>query len=96
MAMELLNVSHIVRRRLIYIVVQPVGEKKLAGGTPGDDGSLGRIVVREIIHRNLGIHSTLQIPEVFQGQRVSVVLGMAGYEEVAAVCLLYTSDAADD
>lgn len=81
----ILNFPHIVGRSLIDVIIEPVGEEKLPGGPPVDDGVSRGVILREVIHRNLWIHSFFQVTRILERQRVCVILQMAGDEEMAAV-----------
>ena len=84
----LYNFSHIIGRRLIYVVIEPVRIQELPGGTPINDRRVFRVIIRKIVGRYGRIHAFTQISEIFLCQSVGVIFGMAGNEEMAAVgCL---------
>ena len=67
---------------------------------PGEGRGPAVVVFREIVIRNLGIQSFIDVAEIFFCQRFTVIFRMAGYKDSPAApfcyCLLYTSDAADE
>ena len=64
----------IVRRRLVDVVVEPVGVEQLCVRSPGDPRLLRRVVVREIVHGDDGIHAALAVTLVLELESVGVVL----------------------
>lgn len=67
---------------LVHAIVQPVGEEHGRMASPPDDRVLARIVILEIVARNLGVQSSQGVPLVLIGQGLAVVLEMTGYEDL--------------
>ena len=81
----LLNRPDIIRRRLVHVIIEPVGIQQLPGGAPIDDRRVLRVIIREIVGRNRRIHSLIQVSEIFLRQRICIVFRVAGNEEMAAI-----------
>ena len=88
-----MDFRNIVRCGLIYVVIEPVGIKQLASASPADDGRAGGIVVREIVTGYMDGKPLITVPEIFFGQRVWIILGMAGDEELTGVLAFHSKDA---
>lgn len=88
-----MDFRNIVRCGLIYIVIEPVGIKQLASASPADDGGTGGIVVREIVIGHMNREPLVTVPEIFFGQCVWIIFGMAGNEELPGVHAFYSKDA---
>ena len=74
--------AHIVRSGLIYVIVKPVGIKKLSRRAPVYDRLLGRIVVREIVAGDIGIHSLGEVSVILIGKGVGIVFRMKSHKEL--------------
>ena len=72
----------VVRGGLVDKVVEPVHVQEIGVGSPGDDRLLRRIVIREVVLGDIGVDALLQIAEILVFQRVRVVLGVAGDEDL--------------
>ena len=74
---------------LIHVVIEPVGVKQLACAPPADNGRPGGVIVGKIVIGHMDGQPFVPIPEVFFGQRVRIVLGVPGDEELAGVLALH-------
>ena len=75
------NLSNIVRRCLIDVVIQPVGVKQLSGGAPADNRGLSGVAAGKIVLGYVDGQALLHIPEVLPGEGVRVILRVPGDEE---------------
>ena len=76
---------NVVRCCLIYEIVQPVGKKQIGVRPPGNYRLLARIVIREIVFRNVNFKSLLLIAKVFVFQRILVILRMSRDKDLLAL-----------
>ena len=81
----LTQIVQIVRRRLIQIVVEPIGEQQARVASPAEQYLLFRIVVSEVICGNFSFKSFVDVPEVLVGKRRLVVFRMTENEYLSAV-----------
>ena len=88
-----MDFRNIVRRGWRYVVIEPIGIKQLTSASPADDGGTGGIVVREIVIGHVNGEPLVTVPEIFFGQRVWIILGMAGNEELTGVHAFHSKDA---
>lgn len=72
------EVIQIVRRLLVYAVVEPVQEQQVSVASPTRNGRVIWVVVRVVIDRNCWLHPFTQIPNVLIVKSVRVILWMAG------------------
>ncbi len=57
----LTDISDVIRRLLIDIIIKPIGENQCGITSPGNDRIVSVIIVREIILRFLGIQTYLNL-----------------------------------
>ena len=79
------DLGEIVRSFLVHEVVDPVGVQEVCAGAPGVRRPFGDTVVREVVHRFLDGEAGVEVPLVLVVQRVGVVLGVTGDEDLSAV-----------
>ena len=70
---------------LVDVVIQPVHKQERRTRAPAHMRSLGRIVVREIVLRDLDRKSLIEISEILIPQRIDIVLGVSRDEELPSV-----------
>ena len=68
----------VVRRLLIYVVVQPVGEEEVGVGSPGDDGTEIGVVGAVVVAWNVDGQTLAEVAAVLRVEGQGRVLGMAG------------------
>ena len=66
-------------------MIDPVCKEQICTATPGIEGLLARVVVREIVGRNGDFAAFFLVPEIFFCQRHAVILQMSGDEILSAV-----------
>ena len=84
----------IIRRLLVYKVIQPIGKQQVRVAAPYHRRDCLRVVAGEIRLGKRGVDAAQDIPMVFHRQGIAVVFAVTRDEKLA--CLLYTSDAADE
>ena len=99
----LFDILHIVRRRLVHVVIQPIGIEQIRAGSPPHDRLAGGVIVGEIVGGRLDGQSCVLVAEVLILQGVRVVLGVTHDEDLLAAgghgaehaCLLRAGQDAD-
>ena len=83
----------IIRRFLIYVVVQPVTEKQVRRTPPVRRRLKACIVVWKVISWKRNFKSFLLVAPVFVCKSVRVILKMTGHKNLAVITRLYYSNA---
>ena len=79
------DLFQVVGSGLVDIIIEPVGIEELGGGTPADDRGAGGVVLSEVVFRYGDIQPLVDIPEIFIGQGVRVILRVSGDKEAPIV-----------
>lgn len=75
----------IIGRRLVHVVIQPVGIEVVCRRPPGEERPVCRIVVRIVVFRQVDGKSLTQIPFILPVQRYPVVFRMAHHKDLPSV-----------
>lgn len=81
----LIDLFNIVRRGLIYEVVEPVGIKQICAATPTYDRLFGIVIVREIVLGNIYLEPSLLIAQILALERIGIVFGMSRDKDLSAL-----------
>ena len=87
--MMLLQFFQVVRSILIDIIIEPVGEQQAGVGAPSEHDLPLRVIVLEVVLRNLYIQSLLHVSEIFSRQGTFVILLMSQDEYLPPVFRRY-------
>ena len=81
---DFLDLHYVVGRGLIYEIIKPICEKEGGVTSPGAHGSLGVVVIREVIFGYLWINSRRLATGIFLIQGVGIVLRVTRKEHLSS------------
>lgn len=81
--------AQIVRCRLIYEIVKPVGEKEICVSAPGDLRRFFGVVVGKIVFRDLYRLALLEVTEILALKCVGIVLAVSCDKDLSALFVRY-------
>lgn len=82
------DLCNVVGRRLIDVIIEPIGVKELRGGAPANNWGLAGVIVGKIVLGNVDWQPPAYIPKIFLRQSVRIVFRMSGNKEAAVVLAL--------
>ena len=80
-----MNFVEVIRRQLVYIVIEPVAVQEIAVRPPFQKRFLFRIVIGEVIYRDCRSKSFSSISGVLVPESVAVVFRMSHNEDLSPV-----------
>ena len=75
-----IHIPQIVWSDLVDVIVKPVCKQQISMAAPGGSRFVLRIVLREIIIRDVRTQAGFHIAEIFAGQSVGIVFRVAGHK----------------
>ena len=87
------NGVNVVGRRLIYEIVEPVGEKEICVCAPGNVGRLFCVIAGEIVLRNFDGLALSEVTKILVFEGVGIVFAMTGDEYLSTLFICDGVDA---